>query len=224
MAAIDSARISLATGIAVLGLKFLAYYWTGSVALYSDALESFVNVAGALAALAALIVAIRPADSRHPYGHAKAEYFSAVFEGVLIVVAALTIIQESWPRLFHPQAVTGLDWGIAASILASTLNAALARYLVHQGDRLSSPALRADGLHIWSDVVTSVGVLIGIGLAVWTGWWLLDPLLAVLVALNILWVGGGLIRDSLGGLMDESLPEEDLTRVKTLVKDAMTGA
>jgi cation diffusion facilitator family transporter len=224
MYALNAARLSVIFGILVLALKWLAYLLTGSVALYSDALESFINVAAALGAFIALWVSHQPADDNHPYGHAKAEYFSAVFEGVLIVLAALTIIHEAWGRLWTPVALTSLGSGILISLLASGINAALAGYLWHVSQKVNSVALKADSLHIFSDVVTSLGVLIGVGLAWWTGWWILDPLLAILVALNILWMGGQLVRESVGGLMDEGLAPDKLAPLHEVIGVQMDGA
>ncbi len=218
-----AARLSLLVGVAVLGLKWLAWWLTGSVALYSDALESVVNVVAAGAALAAVTIARRPADATHAFGHTKAEYFSAVLEGVLIVLAALAIAHEAWGRFADPQPVTGLDRGLAVSLTAAAANGALAWYLVRLGRRQRSPALQADGIHLATDVVTSVGVVAGIGLAWATGYWVLDPLLALLVAANILWAASRLVQDSLSGLMDASLPPEELAPLQALLAEALPG-
>jgi cation diffusion facilitator family transporter len=206
------ARWSLATGVTVLLLKGVAWRLTGSVALLSDALESIVNVVASFAMLLAVRISRLPADNNHPYGHGKAEYLSAVLEGALIVVAAVLSINAAWDRLFHPRALEALGAGVAVSLGATALNALLAWRLIAAGRKHRSPALRADGHHILSDVVTSVGVLAGIGLAKATGWWRLDPLLACLVAVNILWMGWKLIRHSVGGLMDEVLDTEEVSR------------
>lgn len=224
MTAVSAARLSLVVGAAVLGLKWLAWWLTGSVALYSDALESVVNVVAAAAALAAVTISRRPADATHAFGHTKAEYFSAVLEGVLIVLAALAIVREAWGRFADPQPVTGLDRGLAVSVVASLANGALAWYLVRLGRRQRSPALEADGIHLATDVVTSVGVVIGIVLAAATGYWVLDPLLAMLVAVNILWAGWTLVRDSLSGLMDAALPPRELAPLQGLLAEAPAGA
>lgn len=210
------ARWSLATGIAVLLLKSIAWRLTGSVALLSDALESIVNVVASFAMLYAVRIARIPADQNHPYGHGKAEYLSAVLEGVLIAVAAVLSIHAAWDRLFHPRALDAIGAGIAFSFVATALNGLLAWRLMTTGKKLRSPALAADGRHILSDVVTSVGVLVGIGLAQATGWWVLDPLLACLVAVNILWMGWKLIRLSIGGLMDEVLDPAELERWRAI--------
>ena len=210
-------------GLVVFGLKWLAYKLTGSVALYSDALESIINIVAAGAALIALLVSRRPADQNHPYGHTKAEYFSAVLEGVLIVLAASTIVLEAWHKLLAPQAIPKLGAGLLVSLLASGLNAVLAGFLIRSGRRTRSPALVADGQHILSDVVTSVGVLVGVGLAWLTGFWLLDPLLAIAVALNILWVGWRLMRDSVGGLMDEAVPDAEMIQIRSALTHTLSG-
>lgn len=224
MSALSAAGLSLIVGILVLALKWLAYLWTGSVALYSDALESFINVAAALGAFIALWVSHQPPDENHPYGHTKAEYFSAVFEGVLIVLAALAIIHEAWGRLLMPIAINSILSGLLISLLASIINAALAGYLFYISKQVNSIALKADSFHIFTDVITSVGVLIGIGLAWLTEWWLLDPLLAILVAFNILWMGGQLVRESVGGLMDKGLTPDQLAPLQEIISVQMAGA
>lgn len=213
---IRAAQLSLVVGLLVFGLKWLAYTLTGSVALYSDALESIINVLAALAAWWAIRVAIRPPDSNHPYGHTKAEYFSAVLEGVLIVLAAIAIVNEAWHRLWDPQpAQAGL--GLWVALAASGLNGLLAWLLLRIGKRNQSIALQADGRHVLSDVVTSLGVLVGVSLAWLTGWWILDPLLAMLVAGNILLTGWNLVRESVGGLMDESLSPTEVRSLEELI-------
>ncbi|MER3553472.1 MAG: cation-efflux pump [Meiothermus sp.] len=206
--------LSVVVALVVFGLKFLAYRLTGSVALYSDALESIINVVAALVALAAIGVAKRPPDANHPYGHSKAEYLSAVLEGVLIVLAAIAIVNEAAHKLMNPAAPGQIGIGLLVSLGASGLNAALGSFLIANGRRQRSPALVADGQHVLADVYTSGGVLLGIGLAWLTGWWILDPLLAIAVALNILWVGWRLTRDSVGGLMDEGVPEVELSDIQ----------
>ncbi|GIW34944.1 cation diffusion facilitator family transporter [Meiothermus sp.] len=215
--------LSLVVAGVVFGLKWLAYALTGSVALYSDALESVVNIVAAGAALIAVLVSRRPADNNHPYGHTKAEYFSAVLEGVLIVLAALAIVWEAWPKLITPEPITELGTGMLVSLGASGLNALLGWFLIRSGRKARSPAVVADGQHILTDVWTSVGVLAGIGLAWLSGWWVLDPLLAIAVAVNILWVGWRLVRDSVGGLMDESVPEHELTDIRNALNYALGG-
>jgi cation diffusion facilitator family transporter len=207
----------------VLGLKALAYFLTGSVALLSDALESTVNVAAALAALLAIRLAQKPPDETHPFGHTKAEYFSAVLEGVLVVGAALLIAKEALPRLLRPIPLEGLGLGLGVSLLAAGLNALLAYFLLREGRRHRSPALTADGYHVLSDVLTSLGVLVGVGLAWPTGFWVLDPLLALLVAGNILLMGFRLVRQSVGGLMDEGLSPEEVERIQGVIQAHLRG-
>ncbi|WP_216317920.1 cation diffusion facilitator family transporter [Deinococcus aestuarii] len=215
---------SVVVAAVVLGLKFVAYGLTGSVALYSDALESIINVAAAVAALVALRVASRPADANHPYGHTKAEYFSAVAEGVLIVLAAVAILTEAVPALLNPRSVDAPYPGLLVNFGASVLNGLWASVLLREGRRHRSPALLADGRHVLSDVVTSVGVLVGVVLAGVTGWAVLDPLLAVLVALNVLWSGWGLMRESVGGLMDAGADPATTHRLRQLMSEHAEGA
>ena len=215
--------VSVVVALLVFGLKWVAYQLTGSVALFSDALESIVNIVASVAALVAVQIAKRPADANHPYGHSKAEYFSAVLEGVLIVLAALAIVRYAYEKMLNPQPLEGLGIGVMVSLLATGLNAALAWFLIQNGKRARSPAVTADGWHILSDVYTSIGVLVGVGLAWLTGWWILDPLLAILVALNILWVGWRLVRDSVGGLMDEAVPETEMQAIREQLERSLQG-
>ncbi|TDK44535.1 cation diffusion facilitator family transporter [Antarcticimicrobium luteum] len=215
---------SLLVGVVVLAVKLLAWRMTGSVALLSDALESIVNVATALAALAAVHYASRPADANHPYGHHKAELFSAVLEGVLIVVAALLILHEAWSAFFDPRQITAPLAGLLVNGAASVLNGFWCWVLLTQGRRLRSPALVADGKHLRTDVVSSAGVAIGVLVAVATGQPWLDPLMAVLVAINILWAGWGVMRHSVAGLMDEALPGEVLDEVRKVIAQEAAGA
>ena len=222
--AIQVAAVSIFIALVVLGLKYVAWVLTGSVALLSDALESIINVAAALFAFIALSVANRPADENHPYGHTKAEYFSAVIEGVLILLAALLIIFEAYPKLTHPVALDAPLLGILINGLASVINAAWAVFLIQRGRTWRSPALTADGRHLMTDVLTSIGVLIGVGLAQLTNWAILDPAMAIFVALNILWSGWGLIRGSVDGLMDAAASPEMVARVRRLVSEHATGA
>jgi cation diffusion facilitator family transporter len=215
---------SVVVGVVVLGLKYLAYAVTGSVALYSDALESVVNVATAVAALLAIRLSLQPADANHPYGHHKAEYFSAVLEGVLIIVAAILILREAWGAWQAPRMLDAPASGLALNVLATLVNAGWCRVLINRGRALQSPALVADGQHLMSDVVTSLGVAVGIVLAVVTGWAVLDPALAALVALNILWSGWRVVRESLGGLMDEAVPATDLEQIRGIIGANAGGA
>jgi cation diffusion facilitator family transporter len=212
-----AARWSVAVGVAVLSLKLGAWALTGSVALLSDALESVVNVVAAVTMLAALRVARRPADADHPFGHGKAEYLSAFFEGALIAVAAVITVASAWGRLWSPAPVSRVGEGIAVSALASLANGALGMYLLRVSRRTQSLALEADGHHVLADVYTSAGVIVGVSLARLTGWWRLDPLVAMAVAANILWVGWRLVRRSVGALLDELAdPEEALALERSL--------
>lgn len=210
--------------IAVLALKAVAWWLTGSVALLADAMESVVNVAAATAALAAVRLSSLPADANHPYGHAKAEYFSAVLEGVLIVVAASLILHQAWGALAAPRMPDQPWLGLAVSAAAAAGNAAWAMLLMRRGHAMRSPALVADARHLWSDVVTSVGVILGVGLVALTGILWLDPLLAALTAGNILFSGYRLLRESVGGLMDEAVPPSTLDRIRRIVAEQAEGA
>lgn len=210
---------SIIVAFAVLGLKFVAWWLTDSVALFSDALESIVNVVASSVAFYAIGVSQLPPDDNHPFGHHKAEYFSAVTEGVLIVVAALLIFREAALALIEPQPLDAPALGLAVNMAATALNAVWAWLLVSTGRRERSPALVADGKHLWSDVVTSAGVFVGLVLALSTGWFWLDPALAVVVAANILWQGWLLVRSSVQGLMDVALDENDLARIRRIVEE-----
>ena len=223
MTSLQLAVGSILVGIAVLALKTLAWWITGSVALLSDAVESTVNVATAFAALLAVRVAARPPDATHPYGHHKAEFLSAILEGVLIVFAALLILKEAYVGFQSPIAPEAPIPGLLVNFGATLVNAIWARVLVTNGRRLRSPALTADGQHLFADVVTSAGVAVGILLALATGWWFLDPLLAATVAVHILWAGIGIIRRSMSGLMDETAPEETLARIRGIIAAEFTG-
>jgi cation diffusion facilitator family transporter len=216
--------VSIAVAAAVLALKVLAYWVTGSVALYSDALESIVNLITALIALYAIHVAAQPADRRHQFGHHKAEYFSAVLEGVLIVVAALMIFREAYDAYVRPRALTEPVQGLIVNGAATAINAAWSAFLLTWGRRQRSPALVGDGWHLMTDVATSVGVIAGLALATATGWQVLDPLLAALVALNILWAGWRLVRQSVGGLMDEAVTAEVGRQIRQVIAGNAEGA
>ena len=218
------AAISVFVGLAVLGLKMLAWYVTGSVALFSDALESIVNVAASTAALIAISYSARPADANHPWGHHKAEYFSVVLEGVLIIIAAILILREAWAAYLDPRMFDAPAEGLAISAVASVINGGWSWFLIREGRRRRSPALVADGKHLLTDVVTSIGVVIGLVAAYLTGIAALDPLLAAIVAVNILWAGWQLIRESLGGLMDEAVPEKTLNEIRQIISTNAEGA
>ncbi|TCH96632.1 cation transporter [Roseococcus sp. SYP-B2431] len=222
--AVSLAAGSVAVALAVLALKLVAWWLTGSVALFADALESVVNVAAAGAALVAIRFSAMPADANHPYGHDKAEYFSAVLEGALILVAAIVILSEVWSAWSHARQPQLTPLGIAISVAATVLNAIWCAVLFRHGRRLRSPALLADARHLLADVVTSAGVLAGITLALATGYFWLDPLLAGLTAVNILFSGVRLVRESVGGLMDEAVPPEQLARIRSTVSAAAEGA
>lgn len=215
---------SILVAFLVMGIKYAAYLRTGSVALYSDALESIVNVVTAIAALIAVRVAQRPADRRHQFGHHKAEYFSAGLEGALILVAALAILHQAHDAWTSPRTLTYASEGIAINALAAVLNATWAWFLVRLGRAWRSPALEADGWHLFSDVATSAGVLVGLLLALATGWLVLDPLLAALVALHILWVGWRITAQSMGGLMDEAATAEILAQIRRVISSNAFGA
>jgi cation diffusion facilitator family transporter len=215
---------SIAVGVAVLAIKLLAWWLTGSVALLSDALESIVNVATAIAAFVAVRIAVQPADADHPFGHHKAEYFSAVMEGVMIVVAAILILNEAWGAWNAPRDIDAPFTGLVLIGVASVINGIWAVVLMREGRSLRSPALEADGRHLMTDVVSSAGVAVGVVAAVLTGALWLDALLAALVAVNILWSGWHVLRGSVGGLMDESVPEDDLEAMRELISTNAEGA
>jgi cation diffusion facilitator family transporter len=219
-----AATVSIAVAAVVMGLKYLAYWQTGSAALYSDALESIVNLVTAGVALYAIHVAFQPADRRHQFGHHKAEYFSAVIEGVLIVVAALLILHEAYDAYIRPRTLNNLTAGMAINAVATAINAGWCAFLINWGRKQRSPALVADGWHLLTDVVTSIGVLVGLGLANLTGWQVLDPALAALVALNILWAGWRLVRESVSGLMDEAVTAEVGRRIRQVIAANAEGA
>lgn len=215
---------SIVVGLVVLVLKSAAFLLTGSVALYSDAAESVVNVAAAVAALLAVRFSAAPPDREHPYGHHKAEYVSAVVEGALIIVAAVAILNEAYGAFREPRPVDLTATGVAANVAASVINAGWCLVLFRRGRALRSPALLADGRHLLSDVVSSIGVLVGVGAVALTGIQWLDPAIACLVALNVLWSGAGLVRSSVGGLMDEAAPPETLERIRTTIARNADGA
>jgi cation diffusion facilitator family transporter len=208
------AWLSVAAALVTIGLKAGAYLLTGSVGLLSDALESFVNLAGALMALSMLSIAARPADEDHPYGHGKAEYFSSGVEGSLILVAAASIGYAAVERLLHPRGLEQVGLGLAISVVASLVNLVVARVLIRVGRRYDSITLEANAQHLLTDVWTSVGVLIGVGAVALTGWQRLDPVVALLVAANIVWTGVRLVRRSALGLMDTALAVEEQAALK----------
>jgi cation diffusion facilitator family transporter len=208
------AWLSIAAAVATILLKGWAYLLTGSVGLLSDALESLVNLAGALMALAMLTVAARPPDEDHAYGHGKAEYFAAGVEGALILIAAASIAVAAVDRLLHPRPIEQFGAGLALSVLASIVNCAVAVVLLRAGRAYHSATLEADAHHLLTDVWTTAGVLVGVGAVVLTGWYWLDPVVAIAVAANIVWAGARIVRASVAGLMDAALPaaEQDVLR------------
>ena len=212
------AWLSIAAALVTIGLKTVAYLITGSVGLLSDALESLVNLAAAIMALAMLTIAARPPDEEHAYGHEKAEYFSSGFEGALILVAAGTIILSAIPRLINPQPIEQVGLGLAVSVAASLVNFGVAQVLKRAGRRYNSITLEADAAHLMTDVWTSVGVLVAVGLVGMTGWERLDPLIALAVAANIIWSGIRLLRRSALGLMDTALPENQRNTILSIQK------
>ena len=219
-----AALASAVVGLAVTGLKFLAFWLTGSLALYSDALESIINVVAALSAFVALRVAVRPADDEHPYGHHKAEFFSAVIEGALIIVASLLILREAYLGVLAPKPVEAPGLGLAINAGATVINAAWAWALLRWGKAWRSPALIADGRHVLADVFTSGGVLVGVALVLVTGIPVLDPIVAALVALNILWSGWQMVRESVDGLMDRAAPGDMVGQIRALISLHGAGA
>jgi cation diffusion facilitator family transporter len=218
------ALASIGVAVAVLGLKLVAWWLTGSVALFSDAMESIVNVAAAAAAFLALHISSQPPDYNHPYGHHKAEYFSAVIEGALIMVAALIIFEEAYRSFQHPKVIHTPMLGLGVNAVASVVNGLWAYLLQREGRRARSPALIADAKHLFADVISSTGVIAGVILAVMTGWYMLDPILGALVAVNIVWSGSVLLRESVGGLMDEAAPPEIVETLKQVIATHGEGA
>jgi len=212
------AWLSIGAAVATITLKTGAYLLTDSVGLLSDAIESLVNLVGAVMALIMLTIAARPADESHVYGHSKAEYFASFIEGLLILGAAAGIAAAAINRLLHPSALEQLGLGLAVSAAASTINLLVARILMRQGKKRQSITLEADAHHLMTDVWTSVGVIIGVAIAGFTGWEILDPLIAIIVAVNVIWTSIRLISRSVGGLMDAALPESDQMAIQAVMK------
>ena len=215
---------TIAVGLLVLALKAGAWWLTGSAALLSDALESVVNVMASGVAFVALRLAARPADADHPYGHDKAEFFAAVIEGALIIVAAISIVLAAWDSYVNPRLIETPWVGLGLNAAATAINAGWAAVLLRAGKRHRSAALRADARHLMADVVTSVGVSLGLVLAVGTGVLVLDPLLAALTAVHVLWSGMVVMRESVGGLMDAAPAAIIVERIRTLVGEHASGA
>ena len=207
------AYLSIAAAVATISLKLLAYFLTNSVGLLSDALESCVNLIAAVVALFMIMLAEKPADEEHAYGHNKAEYFSSAIEGGLIVLAAFSIIWAAIPRLLNPVALENVGIGLLIAVGASGINLAVSLVLLKSGRKNNSIILEADGKHLMTDVYTSAGVLIGIGLVKVSGWLVLDGIVAIAVALNILWTGYQLMRRSALGLLDSGIPEADRLKI-----------
>ncbi len=212
------AWLSIAVAGATIALKGAAYLVTGSVGLLSDALESLVNLVAACVALVALTVAMRPPDKEHPFGHGKAEYFASATEGALILLAAVSIALTALERMIHPHEILDVGIGLAISVVASGLNLGVASVLYRAGKRYNSITLVADAKHIMTDVWTSVGVVFAVGVVAATGWQILDPLIALVVAANIVWSGADLLRCSVAGLMDESLPDSDQAAIRSALE------
>ena len=218
------ALLSVAAAVATLGIKAFAYSLTQSVGLFSDALESLVNLIAAIFAVRILIIAARPPDKDHAYGHGKAEFFSSIFEGILILIAGLSIIFTAAERLAEPKPIERIGLGLGIALSASLINLVVARILIRQGRSRKSIALEADGHHLMTDVWTSVGVLAGVGAVGLTGWQKLDPIIGILVAANIGWMGIRLIGRSIRGLMDPALPEAEIQKINNiLVKHSASG-
>lgn len=217
------AWLSIGTALLTMGLKATAYLLTGSVGLLSDAMESGINLVAAIAALIALSVAAQPPDAEHAYGHSKAEYFSSALEGGLILLAAVTIVATGVERLLHPRELQQLDLGIGVAVLASLFNLATAVVLRRAGRAYESATLEADAHHLLSDVWTSAGVVVGVGAAWLTGWQPLDPIVAIIVGVNIGWTGVGLVRSAMAGLMDTALPPEEQAIINEVLEKYSGG-
>jgi cation diffusion facilitator family transporter len=216
------AALSIGAAILTIGLKFGAYRLTNSVGLLSDALESIVNLVAAIAAFWALSYAAKPPDADHTFGHSKVEYFSSGLEGILILVAASSIAVAAGERLFHPRPIEQIGLGLALSLVATVLNGAVAWTLLKASRRLRSITLRADAHHLLTDVWTSVGVVVGIGLVQLTGWLVLDPIVALLVAANIVWTGINLLRETGLGLLDTAIPKADQQTIAHIMTEYQT--
>lgn len=218
------ASVNIAVSAAVMGVKYLAYLVSGSAALYSDALESIVNVATAIAALAAIDISDRPADRDHPFGHHKAEFLAAIFEGAMIAVAAMLILAKAYSVLREGTHLEAPGLGLLINSVAAASNAFWAYVLINRGRAWRSPALEADGRHLVTDVITSIGILLGLGLAVLTGWHVLDPLLAMAVGLNILWTGYRIALESMSNLLDQAASPEIERRILKVIECNGVGA
>ena len=216
------AALSMGAAVLTIGLKFGAYALTGSVGLLSDAFESIVNLVAAIAAFWALSYAAKPPDAKHTFGHSKAEYFSSALEGLLILVAAGSIAIAAGERLSHPQPIEQAGLGLALVLLATAINGGVAWILLQASQRLRSITLRADAHHLLTDVWTSVGVVLGIGLVSVTGWLVLDPIVALLVAANIVWTGFKLLGETGSGLLDSAIPDEEQKAIALIMSEYET--
>lgn len=212
-------KLSVAAAVVTIVLKTAAWWWTGSVSLAADALESLVNLAGAMFALGMVTWAAQPPDAEHPYGHHKAEYFSSGFEGILIIAAALGILWGAADRWRHPEPLESIGLGVTLAIVSSAINGGLAWAMLRKAREVRSIALEGDARHLFTDVWTSAGVVVGLIGVMATGWQWLDPLLAVMVALNILREGVHLMRESTRGLMDEALDADSQAKVQAVLDD-----
>lgn len=211
--------LSIGAAILTIGLKSLAYFVTGSVGLLSDALESVVNLVAAVVAFIMLKIAEKPPDEEHEYGHTKAEYFASVLEGLFIIIAAITIAYSAIDRLLHPQVIEQTFLGLAVSVVASLINLVVAQILIKEGNKHRSITLKADGKHLMTDVWTSVGVIIGVALVALTNIQVLDPIIALAVAANIVFSGYQIVKQSAYGLMDGSLPPEEVEHIKKILNE-----
>jgi cation diffusion facilitator family transporter len=209
--------LSIVAALVTMAVKFTGYFLTGSVGLFSDAAESVVNLVAALVGFWALTIAARPADEEHTFGHTKSEYFSSGVEGALILVAALIIAAEAIPRLLHPQPLENIGVGLAFSVSGAIINGVLAWFMLQEGKRRRSITLQADAHHLFTDVFTTAGVLVGVLLVILTGWFILDPIVALLVAANIIWTGIKLLRGTGLGLLDTALPAEDQKKIQDIL-------
>lgn len=211
--------LSIAAAIATISLKAGAYFYTGSVGLLSDALESIINLVAAIFALWMLTVASRPPDEGHNFGHTKAEYFSCALEGSLIGMAAISIAWAAIERMITPRPLENINLGIAISAAASVINLVVGQILIRRGREHRSITLQADGRHLMTDVYTSIGVILGVVLVGFTGWLILDPLIALAVAINILRTGYHVVKESAEGLMDASASDEDMSKIVAVLDD-----
>ncbi len=218
-AARSYATLSIIAAVLTIVLKFGAYFLTGSVGLLSDAFESIVNLVAAVAAFWALSYAAKPPDAEHAFGHSKAEYFSSALEGVLILIAAISIAVAAVERLVHPQPIEQAGLGLGLALVATAINGGVAWILLQASQRLRSITLKADAHHLLTDVWTSVGVVIGIGLVSFTGWNILDPIVAILVAANIIWAGVKLLQETGAGLLDTAIPAGERQEILLIMSE-----